>query len=273
MRSRLLSVTAAAAVVVPGLLMLGASPAVAADDAQVAIFHGVPGATVDVYVNGDLLLEDFKPGTLTDPLALAAGTYKVAIYSANAKPKTEDPIIGPANIPVDAGMNYTVAAYLDAKGNPTAGAFVNDTSTVAAGEARVTVRHLAAAPAVNIEANGNVLFAKLTNGNEAMGEVPADTYKVAVVPAAGGAAVLSTDLPAAEGANTIVYAWGSLNDDNLALATQVIDGLHSAPGAIPAGEVGLAGTQGGQPAWSLGLAAAAALVAAAASVRLVRSRS
>jgi hypothetical protein len=276
MRSRLLTRAAAAAAgaaVLPAALVLGAAPASAADDAAVSILHGVPGVTVDVYVDGDLLLEDFKPGTLTDPLALPAATYEVAIYAADAKPKSDDPIIGPADIPVDAGMDYTIAAYLDAKGNPTAGAFVNDTSTVAAGEARVTVRHIAAAPAVNVEADGNVLFENLKNGDEAMGDVPAATYKVAVVPASGGAAVLKADLPAAEGANTIVYAWGSLDDDTLAVATQVIDGLHSAPGGVPAGEAGLASTGGTMPVWSLAVAGLAALTALAAGARLVRSRS
>ena len=32
--------------------------------------HGVPGATVDVYVDGKVLLKNFKPGTLTDPQML-----------------------------------------------------------------------------------------------------------------------------------------------------------------------------------------------------------
>ena len=46
---------------------LGAAPAQAASDAHVSVLHAVPGATVDVYVNGDRLLKNFKPGTLTEP--------------------------------------------------------------------------------------------------------------------------------------------------------------------------------------------------------------
>ena len=42
--------------------------------ADVSVVHGVPGLTVDVYVNGKLTLPGFKPGTITDPLALPAGT-------------------------------------------------------------------------------------------------------------------------------------------------------------------------------------------------------
>ncbi|HEX8510506.1 MAG TPA: hypothetical protein VF635_13545, partial [Propionibacteriaceae bacterium] len=65
--------------------------------------------------------------------------------------------------------------------------------------------------------------------------------------------------------NTIVYAWGSLDDDNLKLAVQTISGLHSNPGGVDAGEAGLAAQQ--SPA---GLAAVGAFVLAAAV--LVRRR-
>lgn len=58
-------------------LALGAStalalPANAADgDAMLSVLHGVPDLTVDVYVNGDLTLDDFEPGDLAGPLELA----------------------------------------------------------------------------------------------------------------------------------------------------------------------------------------------------------
>ena len=106
----------------------------------------------------------------------------------------------------------------------------------------MTVRHVAAAPKVDVEANGDVLAPGLVNGDEAVADVPADTYDVAIVPAGGGDAVWNEDVDLGEGVNTIAYAWGSLDDGSFAVAVQTIDGLHSAPGAVDAGEVGLAGT-------------------------------
>ena len=44
----------------------------------------MPGLTVDVYVNGDLTLEDFAPDTVTDELELPAGDYDIAIFAADA---------------------------------------------------------------------------------------------------------------------------------------------------------------------------------------------
>ena len=41
-----------------------------------------------------------------------------------------------------------------------------------------------------------------------------------------------------EGVLTIVYAWGSLEDDNLDLAVQTITGLHSAPDGVNSGTGG-----------------------------------
>ena len=61
------------------LLALPATPAVAqASTGTVTVVHGVPDLVVDVYVNGDLTLEDFAPNTVTDPLTLPAGNYDLA---------------------------------------------------------------------------------------------------------------------------------------------------------------------------------------------------
>jgi hypothetical protein len=105
------------------------------------------------------------------------------------------------------------------------------------------VRHVAAAPAVDVLAGGSPAITNLTNPNESVLTLPAATISAAVAAAGTTAPVIGpTDLTVAEGANTIVYAWGSLADSNLALAVQSITGLHSTPGGVPAGEAGLAAT-------------------------------
>jgi hypothetical protein len=267
MLSSRIRLAAVAAVAAP-LAFLPVGSAQAADDAQVSVLHGIPGVTVDVYVNGDLTLDDFKPGDLAGPLDLPADTYSVEITDSKDK-KTV--LLGPADVTVKAGGNYTIVAYLDAKGDPTVKPFENDISTVAAGEARVTVRHVAAAPAVDVEADGSALATDLTNGEEAVADVPAGGYDVAIVPASGGKAVWSENVDLAEGVNTIAYAWGSLSDDTFAVAVQTIDGLHSAPGAVHAGEAGLA-ADSSTNGWLVAALAGSLLFGAAAAIRLVRVR-
>lgn len=216
-------------------LAAGALPAHAASEATVSILHAVPGATVDVYANGKALLTNFKPGTLTDPLMLPAGTYDLKVTAAGAGASGKA-IIQANGIQVPGGANVTVVAHLDASGKPELTPYVNDTSMVPAGKARLTVRHDAAAPAVDVRAGGTPVFKNLTNPNQAMGLVGAGTVKADVVLAGTSKVVIGpADLTLKEGTNTIVYAWGSAKDNNLKLAVQTIGGMHSAPGGIPAG--------------------------------------
>lgn len=256
----------AAAALMAGALALVGGPAHAADDAHVSILHGVPGATVDVYVNGDELLSDFEPGTLTDPVALPGGDYDLKVVAAGDG-ADGDAIMEANGVTVPAGANITVVAHLDGDGNPVLTPFVNDTSSIAAGEGRLTVRHTAAAPAVDVRANGDVAFADLENGGEASADLPAGTVSADVVLAGTDTVAIGpADVDVAEGVHTIVYAWGSAEDKNLQLAVQTISGMHSSPSGVPGGTGGQAADSGSP--WLL--AAFGALVAGGATWLLQR---
>lgn len=245
-----------------GLTTLAAAvPASAADPttASLSVLHGVPGLTVDVWVNGERTLDDFEPGDLAGPLALPAGTYTVAITAADAT-DASSPAIGPVDLPLAAGMSYTAVAHLDAGGNPTATLFTNDTSATKAGEGRLTVRHVAAAPAVDILAGGQAVITNLVNPQEKKLDLPVGTVSAAVAATGTTTPVIGpADVPVADGKNTIVYAWGSLSAGNLALATQTVSTATSAPAGVPSGELGLADDSGAPVAWLVVGAAALAL--------------
>ena len=118
---------------------------------------------------------------------------------------------------------------------------MNDISEIAAGDTRLTVRHTAAAPVVDVLANDGVLFSALSNPNEASGDVPADTYNAKVVPTGVTTPVVfEADLDLAEGTSTIVYAIGSLEGGSFTVAVQTISGLGAAPSGVPTGTGGLA---------------------------------
>lgn len=270
-----LAATAAAAVAAVPMALLAAPAGAASGNASVVVFHGVPGLTVDVYGSADAeyseeeaLLTDFEPGTVTDPVSLPAGTYNLAVFAADADPAADEPAIEANDVEVPAGANITVAAHLDAEGNPVLTPFVNDVSEVAAGQGRLTVRHTAAAPAVDILAGGEPVFTNLTNPNEESADLPAGTVSASVAATGTTDPVIGpADVPVTEGANTIVYAWGSLEDDNLAVAVQTIEGLHSAPAGVPSGTAALSD---GLPIGLAALAGAGVLVAAGAAVRARR---
>ncbi|NQX36892.1 DUF4397 domain-containing protein [Herbiconiux sp. VKM Ac-2851] len=265
---------AAGALIALGGSVAGALPASAADgDAKLSVLHAVPGLTVDVYVNNALTLDDFTPGSLAGPLDLPAGTYSVAITAADAADASA-PAIGPIDLQLAANGNYTAVAHLTPAGEPTATLYTNDTSTLAAGEGRLTVRHDAAAPAVDVLAGGAAVVSNLSNPDEKVLNLPAGTVSASVAATGTTTPVIGpADVNVAEGVNTIVYAWGSLDDGNLALAVQTIDGLHSDPSGVPAGSAGLVASNRPADPTGLVIGASALLVLAAGAGVALRRRS
>ncbi len=244
-----------------GALLLPATTASAADTATVSILHAVPGATVDVYANGKALLTDFEPGTLTDPQQLPAGTYDLKVVAAGDG-ADGDAVAELDNAKVPAGANVTVVAHLDDGGDPELTAYANDVSGIDAGDARLIVRHDAAAPAVDVRADGDVAFSDLENPKEAKADLPAGTISADVTLAGKDDSVIGpADVDLEEGTTTIVYAWGSAEDDNLKLAVQTIDGMGNNPGGVPGGTGGQAAAASPATLGLLGLGLAGVLFA------------
>lgn len=259
------SLFTAGAVAIAASLALAGPAQAAESDAQLSVLHGVPGLTVDVWVNGERTLDDFTPGTLAGPLALPAGSYDLAITAADAADASA-PVIGPVTVTLAASGNYTAVANLDAEGKPTANFFTNDVSQIDAGKGKLTVRHTAAAPAVDILAGGSPVISGLANPNEETLTLDPGTIPASVAAAGTTDPVIGpADVTVAEGTHTIVYAWGSLSDNNLQLAVQNIEGLHSAPAGVPGARSGAADTGAGlsgQTAAAAGIGAAALLLLA-----------
>jgi hypothetical protein len=223
------------------LALLPATGALAqSSEGQVVVVHGVPDLTVDVYVNGDLTLEDFEFGTVAGPLTLPAGTYDLEIYPADADPSSTDPALsGSTDLP--GGAYATIAAYLEEGGSPTLGVFVENNSAVDAGNARITARHLADFGAVDILANDGAVWEDVTNGVGADTDVPTDTYNIKITAAGDPSTVaFDADLNLAEGTNTIAYAIGSVSGGSFQVVANTITGLQSAPEGVPAGTGGFA---------------------------------
>jgi hypothetical protein len=261
--------TAVAVATFAGLSAVTAAPALAATS-KVSVVHGIPGQPVDVYVNGDKTLDNFQPGDVAGPLSLEQGEYDIALTKPGEP--IASAILKADNAQVPGGASISIAAHLDAAGKPTITPFVNDTSKVDAGKARLIVRHTAAAPAVDVRAGGKPVFEGLTNPKEAKGDVDAGTVKADVVLAGTDTVAIGpTDLNLKEGTATIVYAIGSAEGKTLDVVAQTITGLHSAPGGVPSGDGGLADTN---PAtWWYVLAGAGALLLVGGGARVATARS
>lgn len=224
------------AVLVGALLaaVFAAGPANAQDDATIMLLHGIPDTDVDVLAGGEAAIEGFSFGDMQDLSALAGQTLPgLQVVLAG----TDTVAIDAGDVALPAAGNFTIVAHLDAEGTPTISVFENDTSNTAAGEGRIVVRHTAAAPEVDVLANGAVAFASVPNGAEGALDLAAGTITAEVVPAGASEPVVigPADLPIAEGASLIVYAVGSLEGETLTVLTQSITGLQSAPETVNTG--------------------------------------
>ena len=135
----------------------------------------------------------------------------------------------------------------------------------------MTVRHTAAAPAVDVRAGGQVVVPGLTNPNEESLTVPAGTVSADVVLAGTDTVAIGpADLTLAEGTTTIVYAWGS-EAAGYELAVQTISGSYSTPSGVPGGSAGLV-DDGGLPLPVTALSVAGLVAAGLAARRLAGTR-
>jgi hypothetical protein len=209
-------------------LLTPAGAGAQADDAEIMLLHGIPGIEVDVAVAGDVVITGFAPGDMQDLSAFAGQTLEdLEVRVAG----TEDVAIGPvAEFPVPASGSWTVVAHLDAEGTPTVTPFENNTSQTADGEGRLTVRHTAAAPAVDLVVGDARPIEGAENGASADLELPAGEIAGAQLAPAGGDPIV--DVPTvnlAAGQNLIVYAVGSLDDDTFTFYVQEREVGSAAP--------------------------------------------
>lgn len=218
----------------------GATSTTSAKEARVYVIHGIAGQDlgadpklpVDVLVNDSIcLLKGFTFGEIKGPVKLAEGTYNFKISLANAeKPCSNAPVIE-ADVPFAANENATVIAHLTEAGAPTASKYVNDVSRILPMMSRLTVRHTAEAPAVDLGVEvklGDLPFttkvAGLSNPNQAGPvNIPAMRYSVNLYPAGSDTAVFGpVVLKLAPRTAYFVYAVGSLPKGSFTLITQTI---------------------------------------------------
>jgi len=243
-----------------------------AQSARIHLLHGIPDTDVDVEAGGENVFEGFAFGDTQDLSSFAGVTLEdVKVKVAG----TDTVAIDAGDVALPGSGNYTLIAHLDASGTPTIGVFENNTATIDAGSGRITVRHTAAAPAVDILANGDIAFENVPNGAGGDADLPAGTVSASVVPTGASEPVVigPADLPIAAGANLIVYAVGSLDADTLTVLTESIDGLGAAPTAVNSGNSPIESTTAGWNVAVIALVAAAAAAIGAGAPALARVRS
>jgi len=230
----------AAILAIVALAAAALAPAAQADgrwsknrNASLTLVHGIPGdsvgATRDLPVqvrvyrlfDGTKVFDGVTFPTVAGPLSVKPGIYRIQVRV------TGTPLVLTRWTYISPGENVSAVAYLTDSGRlgnpagkpaPQLGIFTNDVSSPGAGKARVIVRHLADAPAVDVLAGGSTLINALANPGSAAAVVPAGTYPIQVVADADNSisAFGPADLTFAAGTTTVVYAVGSFFDGSFA---------------------------------------------------------
>lgn len=223
------------------VVALLASPATAAVD--ISVVHAVPGVTVDVYVNGGLVLGNFKPETVTPFLQLPEGTYDIQVFVAGADPSVDAPAIELLGAELPDGLNVTVVAHPTPDGSLTLTPFVNNLNPImpeggpffqSNGFGRLVIRHTAAVGQVysnisrfqqNLIEIGKPPQASLASGQEIIyPSLPAVRYFVSVLPAPGAdPAIGPAPVDMVNGKMIVLYPFGPMESGALKVLVQVID--------------------------------------------------
>jgi hypothetical protein len=194
----------------------------AQDSADLTLVHGIPGTTVDLTVDGTVVIDGFVPGSLANISSFAGQTLQNVTVTDDA---TGTVVIGPvASLVVPASGSHSIVAHLDADGTAVLSTFENNTETTATGEARLTLRHTAEAAAVDLIIGDQRPIEGATNGQSAEIELAAGALTDAQIAPTGGVAIAEiATLDLAANTNTIVYAVGSVDDDTLDFVVQIVD--------------------------------------------------
>jgi hypothetical protein len=201
-----------------------------ADTGTVTVIHGISGLPqpVDVYANGTFLFS-FDFNDVQGPLTLPVGTYDLEV-------KLGTTVVLSGTLEVEAGGDYAVVAHFTESGNVPGiklSVFENTVTPICDKQSRLTIRHLADAPAVDAvisrgagAARNFVSLANLASadgGNNQGGalDIKAGTYRAQLyVAGTTTSAFDSGKLKLDGGVSYIAYAIGSLSDGTFTVYLQ-----------------------------------------------------
>lgn len=212
------------------------------DTGVLNVVHGIPGVEVDVCASGDVtggkyieLIDKFNFKDIEDGIELPTGDYNAFVRGESDEPCDESQVafgLIAKGLTLPAGANVSVVANLDQGGTPELSVFVNNTDPLRRWSSRITVRHTADAPTVDVYtgryarwtwktfddvSNGDEGSRKFWAGRRYIGLALEDSQSrkdIAIGP-------IKTYLHPT--ANNVFYAVGSLEGGTFEIISQVIE--------------------------------------------------
>lgn len=222
-------------------LSTASSEAHAAGSASVTVVQALPGATVDVRIDGRVVAEASAVGDVLGPFEVGPGDHDVRFEG--------DGVDVASTLATRAGAATDVVLHLPAEvgGDPVVHSYDAPTGPIGPDKARVLLAHTATVAPADVEVDGETVFTNIANGEFADADVPAGTIEVALLPSGSAAAPILGPLDVALDAGTLsmIYAYGNPRDGAMEVishTTRLASDGSVRPVRIDTGSVGLATT-------------------------------
>jgi hypothetical protein len=187
--------------------------------ADATIIQGLPKTSVDVYVNGTDIVQDFRFKGVVGPIPLLPGSYHVAIRLHGAKPGSP-PLLSETGVLVG-GENVTIVADLTPTSVPALTNFTNPNPVLAKGRSMLIVRNVAADAGLNVYVSGLRIFRDLLSPGGGRIRLPAEWVKIRMTLAGSPTTVIGPLWHRLRSQSvTILYAIGSAATNTLTSVQQ-----------------------------------------------------
>ena len=221
-----ISIRAAVLAAVTALGVVSATPSAALQQsASLSILHvadGLPESeVVDVYAGAMRIIDNLRPGELRG-VRITSGRYELRVFPDGQDPQTGQPLARIEGLRLLQDANVTVALHPGIDGRPTATDFNNSLLRNPRGQGRITIRHVAFAPPVDVQIGDLRWVRSVTNSDEiTIRGLLGDQF--AQIRESDSATVLVSPrrIPIARPINTVLYIWGSA-PDKVRIAVQPI---------------------------------------------------
>lgn len=187
--------------------------------AEVSIIQALPLTSVDVYLNGTEIVQDFRFKGVVGPLPLAPGHFHIAIRLHGAKHSSKPLLAGGGTLV--AGENITIVADLDSSGNPALSRFWNPQPNLDKGRAELVVRNVADDAGLTVYADGLRIFRDLQNPHGNSIRLPSEWIKLRMKDYGSTTTIIGpVGVHLASQTVTVVYAVGSPATSTLSVVEQ-----------------------------------------------------
>ena len=207
---------------------------------SLTLVQAVPGARVDIRIDGQPVRRAVDVGGVVGPVRLSAGRHRITFVRPGAG-RVSTRVRISAAAPRDVVLHRPAAR----SGTPVVSTFPTPTGRLAPGTSRLVVSPTASLAPADVRVDGRVVFTNIANGEAATTRVRPGRHRVTLVPTgrASPTVVGPVDVAVAPGTVTILYALdgpGTGSGDAIVHTVALRPSGGVAPGTIDTGSAGLA---------------------------------